>query len=83
MDVPTAVSFSSLQQTAEQIIDIPVPRGRGGSGGGGLQGYRPGQGWRNVEQLIGILVPDGGPQDFPPGGYRSRLALEPTDAGGL
>ena len=33
VEVPTIVSFSSLQQqTAEQIIDIPVP-GRGGGGG--------------------------------------------------
>ena len=39
VEVPTIVSFSSLQQqTAEQIIDTPVP-GRGGGGGwGGLQG---------------------------------------------
>ena len=36
--VPTVVSYSSLQQlTAEQIVDIPVPRS------GGLQGSRPGQ----------------------------------------
>ena len=33
VEVPTAVSFSSLQQTAEQVIDIPVPRTRGNRGG--------------------------------------------------
>ena len=39
VDVPTAVSFSSLQQlTAEQTVDIPLPHS------GGLQGSRPGQG---------------------------------------
>ena len=45
VEVPTIVSFSSLQQrTVEQIIDIPVPsRGGGGGGRGGLQDLRPGQ----------------------------------------
>ena len=39
VDVPTVVSFSSLQQlTAEQTVDIPLPHS------GGLQGSRPGQG---------------------------------------
>ena len=28
VEVPTVLSLSSLQQTAEQIVDIPVPRGR-------------------------------------------------------
>ena len=39
-EVPTIISYSSLQQrTSEQIVDIPVPQGRGGRGGhGGLQG---------------------------------------------
>ena len=39
VDVPTVVSYSSLQQhTAEQIVDIPVPGGAGG-GGRGHQGF--------------------------------------------
>ena len=42
VEVPTAVSFSSLQRTAEQSVDIPVS-GRRPGGGGGLQGLRPGQ----------------------------------------
>ena len=43
VEVPTIVSFSSLQQqTAEQIIDTPVPR-RGGGGWRGLQGSSEGQ----------------------------------------
>ena len=38
--VPTAVSYSSLQQlTAEQIVDIPVPGRDGGGARGGLQGF--------------------------------------------
>ena len=41
--VPTVTSLSSLQQeTAEQIIDIPVPRTRGDLGG--LQDFLPDQG---------------------------------------
>ena len=32
VEVPTIVSFSSLQRTVEQITDIPVP-GRGDGGG--------------------------------------------------
>ena len=42
VEVPTVLSFSSLQQqSAEQIIDIPAPRCRRGQGG--LQGLRPEQ----------------------------------------
>ena len=46
VEVPTIISYSSLQQrTSEQIIDIPVPQGRGGRGGhGGLQGVSQKQG---------------------------------------
>ena len=41
VEVPTTVSFSSLQRTVEQLVDIPVP----GGGGSvlGLQGFLPGQ----------------------------------------
>ena len=42
MEVPTILYFLK-QQLAEQTVDIPVPLCRGGSGGGGLQGFRPGQ----------------------------------------
>ena len=54
VDVPTIISFSSLR-TVEQTMDIPVPRARGG-GGGGLPGFRPGQGSpaADVEQIVGI-----------------------------
>ena len=38
VEVPTVLSFASLQQQiAKQIVDIPVPR-RGVSGSGSLQG---------------------------------------------
>ena len=44
VEVPTVLSYSLLQpQTAEQIIDFPVP-GRGGGARGGLQGLPQGQG---------------------------------------
>ena len=43
VEVPTIISYSSLQQrTLEQTIDIPDRGGRGG--GGGLQGFSQGQG---------------------------------------
>ena len=63
VEVPTIVSFSSpQQQTADQIIDIPVP-GRGGGGGrGGLQGFSSGHNStaRLVEQNVDVPVPGGG-----------------------
>ena len=63
VEVPTIVSFSSLQQqTAEQIIDISVP-GRGGGGGCvGLQDFSSGQNStaRLVERNVDIPVPGGG-----------------------
>ena len=74
LEVPTVVSFSSLQRSVEQNIDIPVPQVRGG-GGGGLQGFRPGQGSPavDVEQIVGNPVPQrrrrrsGGVQSSLPG----------------
>ena len=43
VEVPTVLSYSLLQQrTAEQTIDIAVPR-RGGGARGGLQGFSQGQ----------------------------------------
>ena len=58
VDVPTIISYSSLQRTVEQNIAIPVPQVRWG-GGGGLQGFRPGQGTpaAGVEQIVEIPVP--------------------------
>ena len=58
VEVPTIISYSSLLRTVEQTIDIPVPQVRGG-GGGGLQGFRPGQGSpaADVEQIVDNPVP--------------------------
>ena len=59
VEVPTVVSLSSMQQlTAEQNVDIPVPRTRGDHRG--FHGSLPGSGssQRTVEQLV----------DFPFGG---------------
>ena len=41
VEVPTTVSYSSLQRTVEQHVDIPVPGGGGSSSG--LQGFLPRQ----------------------------------------
>ena len=60
VDVPTVVSYSSLQQlTAEQIVDIPVPGDDGGGERGGLQGSLPRQNSAavHVEQTVDIPVP--------------------------
>ena len=56
--VPTIISYSSLQRAVEQTIDIPVPQARRG-GGGGLQGFRAGQGTpaADVEQIVENPVP--------------------------
>ena len=59
VDVPTVVSYSSLQQlAAEQIVDIQVPGGDGGGGCGGLQGSLPRQNSAalHVEQTVDIPV---------------------------
>ena len=41
VEVPTIISYSSLQRTVEHHVDIPVPGGGGPSSG--LQGFLPGQ----------------------------------------
>ena len=73
VEVPTIISYSMLR-TIEQTMDIPVPRVRGGRGGG-LQGFHPGQGIpaAGVEQNVEIPVSQrrrnkiGGFQGFFPG----------------
>ena len=37
VEVPTIISYSSLQRTVEQHVDVPVPGGGGPSSG--LQGF--------------------------------------------
>ena len=58
VEVPTLLSVAVLQQrTAEQIVDTPVPRGRG-------QGFLPASGKRiserTVEQIVDIPSSGGG-----------------------
>ena len=79
VEVPTVVSFSSLQQqTVEQIIDIPVPRTRGDRGG--PRGFSPGQGssQRTVEQIVDIPA-GGGLQDFLPDPWLSASSAVSRD----
>ena len=69
VEVPTLLSFASLQQqTAEHIVDIPVPHGRWGSGGGGLRGFLPEQNSTVfiAEQLVHNPVRSGGLRGFHP-----------------
>ena len=75
VEVPTIVSYSSLQRTVEHRVDIPVP-GRGWRSSG-LQGFLPGQSSttpqfskkriseRTVEQIVRFTGE--GLQDFRPG----------------
>ena len=48
VEVPTVLTYSLLQQrTAEQVVDTPVPHGRGRGARGGLQGLFPGTGFNS------------------------------------
>ena len=87
VEVPTIVSFSSLQRNLEQSVDIPVP-GRGGRIAG-LQGFLPRQSptalhgsqecisERIVEQNVDFAV-GGGLQDFLPGQSSSASSSSPA-----
>ena len=67
---------SSTASVGEQIADIPVPRGRGGLGGGSLQGFSPGQGSTAFRSdYVDFPVPRGGGlQGFRPGPGFSRAS---------
>ena len=56
VEVPTIVSFSSLQRIMEQIVDIPVPQGGGRHAD--LQGFLRRQSSTGAEQIVDI--PGGG-----------------------
>ena len=82
VEVPTVLSYSFIQQrTAQQIIDLPVPRTRGPLGG--LQGSLPSQGsQRTGEQIADIPVPrTRGPLGGlpPPSQVTQRTAEQITD----
>ena len=48
VEVPTIISFSSLQRTVEQNVDIPVVGGGGACGG--LSGFLPGQSYCGADR---------------------------------
>ena len=62
VEVPTIVSFSSLQRIIEQNVDIPVPGGGGRLAG--LQGFLRGQSSTGVVQIVD--TPSGGLQGSRP-----------------
>ena len=82
-------TYSLLQRTVEQHVDIPVPLGRGGRNAG-LQGSLPEQSStatlssaeliseRIVEQIVDIPVSRGGLQDFRPVQSSSSVAHSPA-----
>ena len=76
-EVPTIISFSSLQQTVEQNVDIPAVGG--GGTGGGLSGFLPGQNYSmTAEQIVDNPVPRPGGvgdlQGFPRGQGSTALS---------
>ena len=81
VEVPTIVSYSSLQGIAEQIADIPVPPGRGGWRG--FEDLPPGQdstAFGGAEH-VAIPVPGGSFHVLPdPGGSQSS-AVSREEAG--
>ena len=75
MEVPPVLTLSSLQQqTVEQIVDFPVPRGRGR-----FQGFLPEQDSTAFggADHVDIPVPRGGLHDFlPDPGASSAVSLD-------
>ena len=67
VEVPTVLSYSSLQQLiVEQTVDIPVPGRAGGRGRGGLQGHS-GQDSTAFFGADRVGIPGGGLQGSRPG----------------
>ena len=77
------ITGSRTVSVGEQTADIPVPRGRGVLGGGGLQGFSPGQGSTVFRSdHVDIPVPRGGPQGLRPGqGSRASSSSSRTAEG--
>ena len=75
VEVPTIVSFSSLQRIMDQTVDIPAPRGRGR--GGGLQDFSQDSSTAAADD--DIPVPRGDLQGFLPGqGFTASSSLSGT-----
>ena len=90
VEVPTIVSFSSLQRTVEQNVDIPVVGGSGA--GGGLSGFRAGQHFSvTAQQIVDDPVPRPGVCGSLQGLHRGQsstafleqIAVSPDPGGGL
>ena len=89
VEVPTIISFSSLQRTVEQNVGIPVVGG--GGAGGGVSGFLPGQNSSvTAEQIVDNPVRPsgaGGPQGFLRGqsstAFSEQIAEFPDPGGGL
>ena len=72
VEVPTVLTYSLLQQRIpEQVVDTPVPHGRGAGARGGLQGLSQGQGSSAVSGagIVDSSVPGRG------GGARGGLSV--------
>ena len=74
VEVPTIVSFSSLQRIMEQTVDIPVPQGGGRHAD--LQGFLRGQSSTGIEQIVDGL------QGFRPGQSSSASSSSPAGVHG-
>ena len=87
VEVPTIVSFSSLQRIMEQTVDIPVPQGGGRIAGS--QGFLPGQSSTAQERISARLleqmfdcIPGGGPHGFRPEQSSSSSSHRPAGISG-
>ena len=84
VEVPTVLTLSSLQQTAEQIVDIPVPRGRDRRL---LQGSLPRQSSTAAGVVQSVDIPvRGGLRGFLPGQSSAQRTVEQlfdSSSGGL
>ena len=74
VEVPTIISFFSLQRIVEQNVAIPVPGGERRHAD--FQGFLRGQSSTGVEQIVDL--PGGGLQGFRPGQSSSASSSSPA-----